>query len=231
MKLMVKKIVLTLTVLSAFFNIASALAVEIDPGESSRCGRYFPLYERKNHMPSNMLRAIAITESGRYSKEAGRSLAWPWTINVSGKGYQYNTKAEAIAAVKQFQAGGAKSIDIGCMQINLKYHPDAFNSLEQAFEPRYNIAYAAKFLTDIYKKEGSWEAAISNYHNANDAIGRQYVALVNKAWRTEDKSVSVAWLDKHSDWSMSARNGTSPKKQESGDVSDITKSVLQHFVR
>jgi hypothetical protein len=231
MKLMIKKIVLTLTVLSAFFNIASAYSAEVDVSESSRCNRYFSLYERKNHMPSNMLRAIAITESGRYSKEAGRPLAWPWTINVHGKGYQYNSKDEVIAAVKQFQAAGKTSIDVGCMQINLKYHPDAFTNLEQAFEPRYNIAYAAKFLTDKYKTEGSWEAAISNYHNADDSIGGKYVSLVNKAWRAEDKSVSVAWLDRHSSWDVSVRSGRAAPKPESGDVSDITKSVLQHFVR
>ncbi|MCE3233788.1 MAG: hypothetical protein K0R98_2045 [Rickettsiaceae bacterium] len=130
---MIKKLGITIIALTAVLNVSSAYSAVMDAGEASRCSRYFSLYEKKNHMPSNMLRAIGVTESGRYSKEAGRSVAWPWTINVNGKGYQYESKAKAIAAVKQFQAEGNKSIDVGCMQINLKYHPEAFTNLEQAF--------------------------------------------------------------------------------------------------
>jgi hypothetical protein len=232
MKLMIKH-TLKLIVISLLLNVSAAYAKDASLSEASRCSRYFSLYERKNHMPSNMLRAIAITESGRYSKEAARNVAWPWTINVSGKGYQYSSKAEAMAAVRQYQAEGHKSIDVGCMQINMKYHPDAFTSLEQAFEPRYNIEYAANFLTNIYKKEGSWEAAISNYHNANDAIGSKYVSRVYDSWRKEDKAISVAWLDKPSKWmDMSVKTASRPvAAKKDGDVSDITKSVLQHFVR
>ena len=35
------------------------------------------------------------------------------------------------------------------MQVNLGYHPDAFEDLEQAFDPTYNVAYAASFLVEL----------------------------------------------------------------------------------
>jgi len=53
-------------------------------------------------------------------------LAWPWTINAQGKGQFFKTKAEAVKAIKNLQAQGVKSIDVGCMQINLSYHGKAF---------------------------------------------------------------------------------------------------------
>ncbi len=37
---------------------------------------------------------------------------------------------------------GVQSIDVGCFQINMYYHPGAFATLEQAFDPRANAAYA-----------------------------------------------------------------------------------------
>ena len=63
-------------------------------------------------------------------------VVWPWTINVEGKGFHFKTKRDAIRFVKDQMTAGKESIDVGCMQINLKYHPDAFTSLDQAFSPR-----------------------------------------------------------------------------------------------
>ena len=67
---------------------------------------------------------------------------WPWTINAEGQGLFYDTKAQAVAAVRALQARGVRSIDVGCMQVNLMHHPDAFPTLEQAFDPQTNAAYA-----------------------------------------------------------------------------------------
>jgi tetratricopeptide (TPR) repeat protein len=55
-----------------------------------------------------------------------------------------------IKAVEKFQRTGAKSIDVGIMQINLRHHPHAFRNLEEAFDPQLNIAYGAKFLKQLF---------------------------------------------------------------------------------
>ena len=66
-------------------------------------------------------------------REAFEALAWPWTVNQAGKSFYLKSKQEAIAKVKELQAQGHTNIDVGCMQINLAYHPDAFeNALELA---------------------------------------------------------------------------------------------------
>ncbi len=101
-------------------------------------------------------------------------LSWPWTVNVEGEGFFFNTKQEAVSFVKKQLSQKKESIDVGCMQVNLKHHPNAFKSIEEAFEPRANIAYAASFLRSKYDQLGSWHKAIGHYHSATEALGTKY---------------------------------------------------------
>ena len=231
-KLIVKRILSASLILTSILAAASSYSAQAKDDsslkESSLCNRYFSIYENKHHMPSNMLRAISVTESGKWINPIAKSIAWPWTINVGGKGYHYDSKIEAIQAVKKLMKKGRSSIDVGCMQINLKYHPEAFNNLEQAFEPKYNIEYAAEFLAKKYKQKRSWEAAIRHYHNANPIYSNKYIARVYKTWRIEDQAVNVALLDTPA---MNITVRQRPDLNQSNDVSEITKSVLGYFVR
>ena len=146
------------------------------------CTRYLPRHEREYGIPVHLLAAIASTESGRYHKGLGLTIPWPWTINAEGKGYFFDSKQEAIAAVQKLQASGVQSIDVGCMQVNLKHHPDAFASLSDAFDPRYNVAYAAHFLRSNYDDLGNWRSAAAAYHSRTPDFGNRYVYNVYTRW-------------------------------------------------
>lgn len=146
------------------------------------CTKHFPKQERIHGIPTHLLAAISSTESGRWSKELGMALPWPWTINVEGKGFYLDSKAEAIAKVRYYQNKGVKSIDVGCMQVNLKHHPMAFSSLDQAFDPYYNIAYAAKFLRRNYDEQKSWIKATAAYHSKTPKYGNKYLEIIEKNW-------------------------------------------------
>ena len=124
--------------------------------------------EKNYQIKSNLLQTIASVESGRWNAQAGRRVAWPWTVHANGKGKYYNSKEEAIAAVKNLQQKGITNIDVGCMQINLKYHGDAFANLEEAFDPEKNVAYSAKFLRQLYKRnKQNWTKTAMQYHSRN----------------------------------------------------------------
>jgi len=146
------------------------------------CTRHLPRYEREFAIPTHLLSAIASTESGRYHEGLKIKLPWPWTINVGGKGYFYDSKDQAIAAVRKLRAQGIQSIDVGCMQVNLFHHAKAFMSLDQAFEPEANIAYAASFLRGLYNEEGTWKKAAADYHSRTPKLGAEYVGLVYDSW-------------------------------------------------
>lgn len=141
--------------------------------------------ERANGIPAHLLAAIARVESGRRDPVTGALHPWPWTVNAEGQGFFYDTKAEAVAAVRAMQARGMRSIDIGCAQVNLMHHPDAFASLEQAFDPAANAAYAGRFLKDLFGQTGDWNKAAGMYHSATPEIGAEYQRKVLAVWPEE----------------------------------------------
>jgi len=139
--------------------------------------------EAARDLPPHLLTAIAQTESGRWHAGRSETLAWPWTVMAEGEGRFLPSKAAAIETVRQLQARGVRNIDVGCMQVNLHHHPDAFESLEAAFDPEANVAYAAGFLVELREDARSWTRAIGQYHSRQAVRGNGYRAKVLKAWR------------------------------------------------
>lgn len=156
------------------------------------CTRLFPQHERQHGIPTHLLAAIATTESGRWHNGLKMSLPWPWTVNAEGKGFYLSSKQEAIHKVNSLRAQGIKSIDVGCMQVNLMHHPDAFANITQAFDPQYNVAYAAKFLKSNYDESGSWKKAAADYHSRTPSRGNPYVGIVYNAWQKIAEKVKQA---------------------------------------
>ena len=161
------------------------MAPTLSPG--LQCRQAIAAAERSAHTPPHLLAAIGRIESGRRDPANGTVAPWPWSINVEGQDHVYDTKAEVIAAVRTFQASGIRSIDVGCMQINLMHHSDAFTSLEDAFDPQINAAYAARFLTELFQQTGSWEKATAWYHSATPGIGDDYQRKVAAAMPDEGR--------------------------------------------
>ena len=126
--------------------------------------------------------AIGVVETGRINPHGGTVSAWPWTINVAGAGHFFGSKDEAVAAVQAAQAAGVQSIDVGCMQINLLHHPNAFANLEEAFDPASNVRYAATFLVSLYHQTETWGAAVAGYHSLTPDIGAEYGQRVAAIW-------------------------------------------------
>lgn len=146
------------------------------------CERAIVAAEQARDLPHLLVQAIAYTESGYISEAHGRRVAWPWTVMAEGKGRYYPSKQAAIAAVEGLQARGIGNIDVGCMQVNLHYHGDAFASLEEAFDPVHNVAYATAFLLDLRRTSNSWTRAIKQYHSRDRQRQFRYRAKVYREW-------------------------------------------------
>lgn len=129
---------------------------------------------RVSGVPVSVLKAISLTETGR--KSAGRFRPWPWTVNMEGKGFWFDSYAEALDFARAEFDRGARSFDVGCFQINYKWHHEAFTSIEQMFDPLANALYAAEFLTSLYQKKGSWSEAAGAYHSLNPVHADPYQA-------------------------------------------------------
>ncbi len=171
---------------------SAAVAQDQDIPTDLLCLRYLQTYERGLHIPSGLLTAISLAEAGRPVGDDNSLVAWPWTINVAGRGQFFETKDEAVAAVRKLLDSGQRSVDVGCMQINLRYHPDAFQTIEDAFDPAMNVSYGAKFLSELHGLQGTWPKAVERYHSAEDGRREQYRTKVMGLWNNEARRVVMS---------------------------------------
>ncbi|MEJ2020554.1 MAG: transglycosylase SLT domain-containing protein [Maritimibacter sp.] len=149
-----------------------ARAAIADPSEI--CDKVSEIASARTGVPVSVLKAISLTETGR--KRAGAFRPWPWTINMEGKGVWFDNNEEARAYVDENYARGARSFDVGCFQINYKWHHQNFDSLDAMFDPLENGLYAARYLSELYAESGDWETAAGAYHSRNPEYANRYKA-------------------------------------------------------
>ncbi len=179
------------TAYSAGGASAPAAGGKQTPAEAAAlCRGEIARVEKNSTIPTGLLASIAQVESGRWQAGKGVTVAWPWTVTSRGVGKFYRSKAAAAAAVRLLRKRGIRNIDVGCMQVNLMYHGKAFGSPDEALDPARNIAYAADFLTDLRRSQGSWRKAVGRYHSGRPARSRSYATKVYRAWRDERRRLA-----------------------------------------
>lgn len=155
-------------------DAASADAARAGEDPADQCERAIVNGARRGGVPVEVLHAVALTETGR--KQDGRLRAWPWAINREGKGYWFETYEQALAFARQSIAEGRLSFDVGCVQINYRWHGHAFPSIEDMFNPEWTATYAAQFLRTLYEERGDWTAAAGAYHSLTPEKAQAYSA-------------------------------------------------------
>jgi hypothetical protein len=128
----------------------------------------------RHGVPRAVMRALTRTETGR--SRGGALQPWPWTVNMEGAGHWFDDRAEALAYVRREQARGAVSFDVGCFQINFRWHGQHFDSVEQMFDPAANSDYAARFVADLYRETNDWTRAAGYYHSRTPEFYNRYTA-------------------------------------------------------
>ena len=138
------------------------------------CEREMARAAQAENIPLSVLYAVGLTETGQ------RGLLQPFAMNIDGAARVAQSLPEAVAMFRAAQARGARLIDIGCMQINQRYHGAHFPSLEAMFDTRRNVAYAAHFLKELRAREPSWTLAVARYNAGPDNVQAQkkYVCAV-----------------------------------------------------
>lgn len=124
-------------------------------------------------IPAKVLYGVALTES-RKKLTNGNVRPWPWTLNVEGKAYFYNSSEQACLALTRFLTT-TSIVDIGLTQQNWRYQGEHFVSPCSVLEPRTNLNHAAKLLKQGYLVHGSWLDAAGWFHRpAGGALAEKY---------------------------------------------------------
>jgi hypothetical protein len=150
--------------------------------QSDLCTAAVTKAEQQYGTPPGLLNAIAKAESGRRIAGATTLQPWPWTLNVDGQGIFFTTKEQAAAYALKALTHGSGFTDVGCMQVDMQFHPRAFRSLDEALDPVANADYAARFLLSLYQiTGGNWFTAVGFYHSRSPDLARLYREHVTAA--------------------------------------------------
>jgi len=144
----------------------------------TNCLNFTEKYGKQFNIPDKLLTSISLVESG--IKKNNNFVSWPWTLNVAGKSMFFDNRDDALSFLKKNYKN--KNIDVGCMQISLKYHINEFDTLENILDPDTNVKYAAKFLRKLFLKHKRWNEAISRYHSSVPKRKTQYLNRVKNYW-------------------------------------------------
>jgi soluble lytic murein transglycosylase-like protein len=140
--------------------------------QSWTCQAAVSFYERQFAIPAGLLGAIASVESGFH----------PYALNDGTQGFFPEHLSDAKDRIASWLHQDRTSFDVGCMQLNFRWHGKYFSSPEEMLLPRANVRYAAGFLVSLYRSHGSWHKAVRAYHSSDPRRFKRYSRKITHAW-------------------------------------------------
>ena len=151
----------------------------VSSNDITECHIYTEKFNKMYRLPNKLLTSISLVESGVI---AGNTVnPWPWALNVNGKSKYFDNKKDTLSFLRESLQRN-RNIDVGCMQINYKFHGHNFKNLDHILNPEENVKYAAEFLKKLFKRHKSWNEAISRYHSSEPSRKKRYLKKVRNFW-------------------------------------------------
>ncbi|MEM5494500.1 transglycosylase SLT domain-containing protein [Hoeflea sp. AS16] len=186
----VRMLVLVLAALTA--SISDGLAPRQAQAATGVCEAEILAAARAHGVPPGILHSVGLTETGR------KGSLYPYALNIEGRTVYAKNRREALREFEKARAEGKTLIDLGCMQINHRYHGAEFPSVSAMLDPHANVEYAARFLARLHARHETWTMAVARYHAGpnNDPAQKRYVCRVianliatgHGAWTKQAKS-------------------------------------------
>ena len=138
----------------------------------------------KHQLDPYLLYAVALIESSKINK--GKATPWPLALNHRGQSMYPDSAEVAMFHIKQRIAQGDRSIDIGLMQINLRWHGHRVQRIEDLLDPAINLNLGAEIMAaSMASAPSDLMLGIGRYHSWNDRAsairyGQKVVSLSNR---------------------------------------------------
>lgn len=130
---------------------------------------------RISGIPPFVIYGIAKQESG--VEKNGVRRPHPWTLNINGpnpKSMRFASRHEAEQTLVDLLSQGIKNIDIGLMQVNLKYHGHSVSHPTELLDPKVNVIVASVYLGELFKRTGNLDQTVARYHSGDPDRGKKY---------------------------------------------------------
>lgn len=140
---------------------------------------------RRHSIDPYILYAVALTES-RKNDGQNRVIPSPWAINNAGNAFIPGSQQEAEALLYQLMDQGKRNIDIGIMQVNLRWHGHRVAKPEQLLIPTTNLEIGASVLSEaIQSAPGNLAHGIGRYYSWKNELaaiqyGQKVIALADQ---------------------------------------------------
>ncbi|WP_240342488.1 lytic transglycosylase domain-containing protein [Methylococcus sp. EFPC2] len=122
-----------------------------------------------------ILYAVALVESAQIN---GRlATPWPWALNRQGRPIIPSSRLEARGILNDTLRKGIRGIDVGLMQVNVRWNGHRVSRPDDLLDPETNIRVGADVLTEaIDSAPGDLTLGIGRYHTGwrNDADAYRY---------------------------------------------------------
>lgn len=149
------------------------------PVEPALCVEAARAAARRHGIPERVMQAITLVETRRAVDGVARP--WPWTLNIEGEGVWFDSRTAALARARAEIAAGRRSIDLGCFQLNWRWHGANFAGPDEMLDPARAADYAARFLAGLYAETGNWMLAAGHYHSRTPEHAQRYRGLIGRA--------------------------------------------------
>lgn len=147
---------------------ASAASAESPYVPAFLVGSIFERHAQKSGIDALLLYSIAMAESGA-TKSKGYAAPHPLAIRASNKAYYPANKKEAESILNSLLGEGKRNIDVGLMQVNIRWHGSKVQSPVDLLDADTNLAVASQILlTAMRSSPGDIAVAIGRYHNWKD---------------------------------------------------------------
>ncbi len=176
-----------LSTFALLITFASPAFASVDP--AALCDAAATSAAAGSGVPSAVLRALTRTETGRASGGALRP--WPWAINQAGEGRWFATQDEMLDHIDALVSAGVTNFDVGCFQLNYRWHAQGFASLPDMADPVQNARYAAGYLAQKYATSGDWGQAAAAYHSGTPDLAERYLARFSAIYADLDPASEV----------------------------------------
>jgi len=128
--------------------------------------------EQKLNIPSGMLVAIALVESGQ------DGAPHPFAMSLQGRPYFARSVGDAAKHLRDHRGQLRSNTYVGCMQLSLASHRGQFQPVEKIVQPRDNVFYAGQLLVRFHGEEGNWKTALARYNGSSPHRSQAYVCKI-----------------------------------------------------
>ena len=154
-------------------------------------GTVFETVGSRYHIDPKLLYSISLVESAvkADTKSGKESMVQPspWTLRTLRKPYYAQSREDAEKLLlKLLQVN--KSVDIGLMQINSRWHAHRVKNVTDLLDPETNVSVAAAILSELIDRyPNNALEVIARYHSGQPARGTWYAKHVLRVYENVSK--------------------------------------------